>query len=188
MRALSVLLSVVLANAAIAAPVEGPNGNFYEFIANSGLTGPEAFDDAETHSFEGATGHLVTITSEEENSFVSGLTTAGEFWIGASDSELEGTWKWITGPESGTVFWQNGTSLGYENWHPPNEPNNFPHNAEGEDYVALNTMTTTWNDLPNPWHNTPGYVVEFEASEIPEPASLAIIAVGVITLLRRRMA
>jgi hypothetical protein len=33
-------------------------------------------------------------------------------FIGASDATQEGVWKWVTGPETGTTFW-NGEAMGY---------------------------------------------------------------------------
>jgi len=62
---------------------------------------------------------LVKIESSEENDFIKikYLTGAGaHYWIGLSDSEEEGTWKW-----------SDGTGLtGYTNWKQgrPNHHNN----------------------------------------------------------------
>lgn len=41
-------------------------------------------------------GHLATITSAQEQDFVSGRI-AVEVWIGATDSQKETTFVWITG-------------------------------------------------------------------------------------------
>jgi hypothetical protein len=61
-------------------------------------------------------GYLATITSPEENRCVHQLMLRQEMmssglngwsparWFGGSDAESEGTWKWMTGPETGTIF------------------------------------------------------------------------------------
>lgn len=36
----------------------------------------------------------------------------GNGWIGASDADSEGIWKWVTGPENGTQFWTGDTNAG----------------------------------------------------------------------------
>ena len=54
-------------------------------------------------------GHLVTITSRREDGFVAGLVPKlGKFdrcWIGLSDAERHGVWRWVT-----------GEPLQYANW------------------------------------------------------------------------
>ncbi len=41
-------------------------------------------------------GHLATITSEEENDFITGQFF-GRYWLGASDFAVDGTFRWING-------------------------------------------------------------------------------------------
>jgi len=86
-------------------------------------------------------GHLVTITTSGENSFIFGIWPSG--WIGLTDEVTEGTWKWVT-----------GETYSYTSWN-PGEPNN----AGNEDYVQF-VGGGKWNDLPNNY-SLP-YVLEFE--------------------------
>ena len=67
---------------------------------------------------------LASIRSAEVDQYVVGLITA-EAWIGASDSVLEGTWRWVN---DGLSFWRgnapDGGALGgaYAHWN-STEPN-----------------------------------------------------------------
>jgi len=86
-------------------------------------------------------GHLVTVTTSAENSFIFGLWPSG--WIGLTDEVTEGTWRWVT-----------GEAYSYTSWN-PGEPNN----AGNEDYVQF-VGGGKWNDLPN--NQALPYVLEFE--------------------------
>ena len=136
-------------------------GNLYEYIAFTG-TWQEAEAHAQTLTRYGATGYLTTITSAEENNFVS-ARLEGAGWMGASDVDTEGDWKWVTGPEAGTSFWsgaEDGSAVGgaYENWN-SGEPNDFTTGEDCGQFLA--GASGQWNDLPCTGIDLAGYVAEF---------------------------
>ena len=141
------------------------NGHLYKFISGS-INAINARNSASNQTAYGATGYLATITSQAENDFVA-ARLQGDGWIGGSDEETEGVWKWVTGPEAGTIFW-NGASGGsapsgqYANWS-SGEPNDWSNGNPGEDCIQFYITSTKWNDLNCTGNTLAGYVVEFGA-------------------------
>ncbi len=148
------------------------DGHYYDFVPSYAIPWTSAKANAEAMSYYGLQGYLATITNPDEAQ-LCGELSPGTGWIGASDVESEGVWKWVTGPEEGTIFW-NGNQFGsapagmYSNWN-ANEPNNSGNN---EDYahitdVSVTTNPGSWNDLPDstagqpPQYTATGFVVEY---------------------------
>ena len=152
--------------------------HFYVYEENIGITWSDAKNLAQASTYYGLQGYLATVLIEEE-SVISAEQITGTGWIGASDEDNEGQWKWVTGPEAGTTFW-NGNFSGspaldptgipyYSNWNSdPPEPNQ----AGNEDYAHITDISIgdpgSWNDIPNtgatdptsPYHPK-GYIVEY---------------------------
>ncbi|MBR0373052.1 MAG: C-type lectin domain-containing protein [Mogibacterium sp.] len=122
------------------------NGHYYKLVDRPGY-----WTDAE-QSCRGMGGHLVTITSPEEQAFIESLIendgTLYHYWIGATDREVEGTFRWVTGE----VIDENS----YTHWE-EDQPNNSltEDPVNGQDYVEIQATRgdngaeeyMTWTDI-----------------------------------------
>ena len=140
--------------------------HYYEFISVPGITWTAAQVAASNRTYFGLQGYLVTLTTQEEADF-SGTQAQGVGWIGATDAAVEGQWRWVTGPEAGTLFWTGtagGTAISFAFWN-TGEPNQ----SGNEDYAHITDNSVgilgSWNDLPNAGgggvYAAQGYVVEY---------------------------
>ena len=132
--------------------------------------------------------YLSTITSKEESDFIR-LKTKGVGYIGASDKDVEGEWRWLTGPEGmenigkGRLFWRgtgaqavsNPTVYGpvsgaFNNWDRL-EPNNALQGTNYENYGHITVFPNDpvnsykWNDVEDKggsgaWYPM-GYIIEY---------------------------
>ena len=94
-------------------PRRGPNGHYFKFVEAPGVTWKQALDAAAQETWQGYVGHLVTVTSSEEEAFIVDLIRGREIWLAGSDAEQEGTWRWMAGPEAGDIFYAEGAPVGF---------------------------------------------------------------------------
>ncbi|MFM8933200.1 MAG: beta strand repeat-containing protein, partial [Gemmataceae bacterium] len=119
---------------------------YYEYVNSGSITWGAARDAAAARTYNGLSGYLATITSQNENDFIQ-AKVGSDAWIGGSDdystinaipsrsgytqttyanqAASEGRWTWVTGPEAGSIFSIVSTvqSGMYANWN-SGEPNN----------------------------------------------------------------
>ena len=89
-------------------------------------------------------GHLVCITSAEEQSFIMSLTGGNvDAWMGAYADD-NNQWRWVTGEEWDYTNWREG------------EPNGFPNERYGV------VWPETWNDLCEDSYEQGAYICEWE--------------------------
>ncbi|MFV8337475.1 T9SS type B sorting domain-containing protein [Flavobacterium sp. RSP29] len=162
------------------------NGHYYEYISNPGISWTAAKAAAENSTYFGLKGYLATITAQDEAQ-LCGAQANGNGWIGGSDAETEGLWKWVTGPDiDRTVFWNggvNGTSPTYSNWNTgePNNSNGVEHYAHVKAPDVQGTPGS-WNDLQlngdaTGNYQAKGYIVEYGGmpGELPLQISTSTI-------------
>ncbi|XP_026226429.1 C-type lectin domain-containing protein [Anabas testudineus] len=88
--------------------------------------------------------HLAILTSKEqhealENERMRTRVAYTDFWIGLTDVENEGDWKWVDNSMLKTPFWNTLKS----------EPdNNQSGGEEGEDCAVVDSKSQSWYDVP----------------------------------------
>ena len=120
----------------------------FQLITGPFITWTDAKADAESRG-----GHLATITSEQEwqqftNQISAAWTKNEPIWMGASDVEQEGVWKWVTEEAWSYTRWGTG------------EPSGSGVNGK-EDYLSL-SKDWTWNDSALAIQFPIGYALEYE--------------------------
>ena len=174
-RLVSAFLAFILLPITAYAVPQEYNGHYYEVIAYPTTGSPDktwvtAKAAAEANVFMGVNGHLATITSGGEDSFVEGLRVEaelGELWVGGSTDSgcapVPGCgWRWVNG--EGNISTPQVPLTSYSNWL-GGEPNNV---GAGEKHLGIGLGGSFgWNDEGN-LGNIAGYVIEYDVP-IPVP-------------------
>jgi secreted trypsin-like serine protease len=157
----------------------GKTGHYYMWVSEK-VTWQQARTNALGMTYLGLQGYLATPNTAAEFELLRKKAGNNNFWLGATDVEQEGCWKYSDGPEANTAFYAvPGTAncavtAGYTNWN-----SGEPNNAYGGENWAMALTNGLWNDGPidsliNSWSSWPtGYVVEFGG-----PVAVLAIAPG----------
>lgn len=130
------------------------SGHTYEAVTSRGsLDWTDARADAEARSFRGVSGHLVTITSRQEDEFIQeafSQTLRSGPWLGGfqpeGSPEPAGDWQWVT-----------GEPFDYDNWG-----DGEPNDDGGEDCIQYLPGPPVWNDFPCGAGPGSVYIVEYD--------------------------
>ncbi|MFK8030204.1 MAG: LamG-like jellyroll fold domain-containing protein, partial [Gammaproteobacteria bacterium] len=137
---------------------------FYRYV-DTVMTWPDALQNALSSNLNGVSGQLVRIDSSYENDLIYAMNTASYgVFIGASDIDDEGEFRWYEGDQAGDLIWSGGpggsseTTL-YTNFNSP--PDDFSGN---QDYLVQRVSDGQWDDVTN--SDTNHSVIEWDASEV----------------------
>ena len=101
------------------------NANVYHVITSYSIHYTKLYESFAKEDAVRHGGHLATIASEEEHLRLVACVGTNAFgghdaWIGASDADSEGDWRWVTGEEFKYARWEGGN----------------PDNAKGNEHYA----------------------------------------------------
>jgi len=176
---LTVVVAVLFFATANAEPIKwAGNGHYYE-LQDSCTTDWFGWNSyAASQTFMGTQGYLATITSADENLWITNnfdfSSNAYGCFFGAyqqpNSQEPDGGWTWITGEEWNYTNWGGlNNSLGIEDVLMRHDTKN----ADG----------WTWNDYPSTY---PSDCALIEYSVVPEPSTIALLASSLAALFLRR--
>lgn len=101
----------------------------YRFVSQPALSWTNAAVDCSLWS--AGRGHLVAVTSKEEDDFVRTFS-GGSLWLGGSDAKTEGQWRWLS----------------QEVWFFQNFEVGRPDNVDKVEHCLSKQESGLWDDLP----------------------------------------
>ena len=117
--------------------------------------------EAKAHA-ESLGGHLATVTSEKEHqnivrSIGHTLLSRYNFWLGGTDEELEGQWRWITGEPFTYSRWRQDSSF--------DAPDNLNGGEDHLEYSKSSGYLYGWNDAKGTLYRP--YIIEIDVALDP---------------------
>ena len=129
------------------------SGNAYTFVSgavnwHTALTNARLDANSDGDRADVGDKYLVVITSAVENAIVAGIADYTPSWFGGSDEAVEGTRKWMDGPELGQTYWVasgvgTGTPTGFVGWG--GEVASQAHPAISCGLTRMPSSGTTWS-------------------------------------------
>ncbi|XP_066508667.1 CD209 antigen-like protein E [Hoplias malabaricus] len=104
-------------------------GSSYYYISDDSKTWSEARNVCKAKGAD-----LLIINSKEEQEFIKKLNLY--VWLGLTDAEKEGEWKWVDGSLLTNKFWKTG------------EPNDAHGDEDCVAFAETSDPLMTWNDIP----------------------------------------
>ena len=118
------------------------NGHAYA-IFEEGISWDDAREACEKRG-----GHLICINNEEEQKFIQTIVAGRSFpyyWIGLTDAETEGAFKWVNGDPLTYTNWGTDQPDNWNNWEDSVMiPNRDMHYSQYEEW---SNAFGTWNDI-----------------------------------------
>jgi hypothetical protein len=160
---LAVCLLAAVAAPASAEPVQwATNGHWYEAVEPlGGLNWADADQAARARTWLGIPGHLATITSLEEQTFIATLLGAVNYWLAGYQDPTSSL-------PADDWHWQTSETWSYTNWQ-PGEPNDYYGPGVESCLQIYNSTLGTWNDVRCIESN--GYLVEYDGLVSVEPTT-----------------
>ena len=124
------------------------NGHTYEYY-NQKMDWNQAYKFCEKKG-----GHLVTITSQEENDFIANFVKnqSENVWTGGKTIDFK-TWFWVTGEK-----------FNYQNWS-TNQPDYYNNEEDSMEIYVINGTLGKWNDIPQTNITQCGFICEYETPD-----------------------
>ncbi len=152
---------------------EGAGGNGHYYLAVAAPNGI-SWQCANSAAIE-AGGHLVSITSEQENDFVYMISDYDMYWTEwLIDVDVHFAGPWLGGYQinknnepGGSWTWVDGSPWTYSRWHGV-EPNNLLNVEDYLQFMCVGYRAAYWNDAENIVDlvyagDVVGYIIEFES-------------------------